>query len=139
MFDFRLISGPLTPETLQVPTHLHHTGAWVSFTGIVRGSREDKRVVALDFEAYNGMALAEMQKIGEQIMVKWPDVTHVLLYHRIGRCEVGQIPVLAAIGSPHRKEAFEACEYLMNKLKETVPIWKKEIYDNGEWWVSPNP
>lgn len=139
MFDFRLISGPLYPDMLQIPPHHGNVGAWVSFVGIVRASREQKRVVALDFEAYNDMALAEMQKIGNEILVLWPEVTHVLLYHRIGRCETAEIPVLAAIGSPHRKEAFAACEYLMNKLKETVPIWKKEIYDNGEWWVSPNP
>lgn len=139
MFDFRLISGPFSSDILPVPQDLSETGAWVNFTGIVRGSRDGKRVVALEFEAYSGMALAEMQKIGESIMVRWPSVTHVLLYHRIGRCETGQIPVIAAVGSPHRKEAFEACEYLMNKLKQTVPIWKKEIYDDGETWVSPNP
>ena len=124
---------------LQIPPHNGNVGAWVSFTGIVRASREEKKVVALNFEAYNDMALAELQKIGDDILQQWPAVTHVLLFHRIGRCEIAEIPVLAAIGSPHRKEAFEACEYLMNKLKETVPIWKKEIYDTGEWWVSPNP
>lgn len=124
---------------MQVPTNLVQTGAWVSFTGIVRGSRDHQAVIALEFEAYSGMALSELQKIGNQIIEQWPTVTHVLLYHRLGRCETGEIPVLAAIGSPHRKEAFEACEYLMNKLKETVPIWKKEIYENGSWWVSPNP
>lgn len=139
MFDFRLISGPLQPELMQVPTHLTNTGAWVSFTGIVRGRREEKSVVALEFEAYSGMALSELQKIGNQIVEQWPDVTHVLLYHRLGRCAAGEIPVLAAIGSPHRKEGFAACEYLMNQLKKTVPIWKKEIYEDGASWVSPHP
>lgn len=113
-------------------------GAQVIFVGTVRHQTNGKNVEALDFEAYEPMAISELNKIAREIDEKWP-VTHVALHHAIGKKAVGEIAVIAGIGSPHRKEGFEACAYLMDRLKLSVPIWKKEIFEDGEEWVTPTP
>lgn len=114
------------------------SGAQVLFVGTVRNQSKGKQVVALDFEAYQPMALKELDRIASEISTRW-NVNAIVLHHALGKRLVGEVPVIAAISAAHRKEAFEACEYLMNRLKESVPIWKKEIFEDGEEWVSPTP
>ena len=133
----------LSHETLSidlVTSYLKNdgVGAIVTFIGYVRSQKNNKRVVALDFEAYEPMAIKELSFIAEEIAKKWP-VVKIALHHRLGKVESGEVPVIAAAASPHRKDAFEACEYLMNRLKESVPIWKKEIFEDGEVWVTNTP
>ena len=113
-------------------------GGTTVFVGTVRNQTKGERVVRLEFEAYVPMAEKEMKKIAEQVKQKW-DALHVAIHHRVGTLEVGEIPVIIAVSTPHRKAAFEACEYAINTLKETVPIWKKEIFENGEVWVAAHP
>ncbi|MFN0032407.1 MAG: molybdenum cofactor biosynthesis protein MoaE [Flavobacteriales bacterium] len=113
-------------------------GALVIFVGHVRDTAHGQRVSALEFEAYEPMVISELEKIADEIIEQWP-VKHVLLHHRTGRCNVGEAAVVAAVSSPHRAEAFEACAFLMNRLKATVPIWKREITEAGEVWVSATP
>lgn len=113
-------------------------GATNIFIGTVRGERNGRKVKKLEFEAKESMAHKEMHKIALDASKKW-SVKQILIQHRLGVVEVGDIPVIIAVSTAHRKEAFEACEYIINELKSTVPIWKKEVYEDGEIWVSSHP
>jgi molybdopterin synthase catalytic subunit len=108
------------------------------FIGTVRNATKGKPVVRLEFEAYEPMAVAEMEKIAKQAFEKWP-VQKVLVHHRTGVLDVGEVPVIIAVSAAHRAAAFEACRYIIDTLKETVPIWKKEIFEDGEVWVAAHP
>lgn len=135
---FLLTNKPLVLDEVVTCLQNDNIGAIVTFKGYVRNQKNNKTVVALDFEAYEPMALKELDRIAEEIKSKWP-VARIALHHRLGKVECGEVPVIAAAASPHRKDAFEACEYLMNRLKESVPIWKKEIFEDGEVWVTSTP
>ncbi|MCI4667269.1 MAG: molybdenum cofactor biosynthesis protein MoaE [Bacteroidia bacterium] len=113
-------------------------GAIDIFVGTVRNQTKGKAVVRLDFEAYKPMALKEMTKIAEQAAEKWP-VDKIAIYHRVGSLDIGDIAVVIAVSTPHRQASFEACKYAIDTLKETVPIWKKEIFEDGEVWVAAHP
>jgi molybdopterin synthase catalytic subunit len=108
------------------------------FIGTVRNATKGKTVLRLEFEAYDKMAIAEMQKITKQAFEKWP-VQKILVHHRTGVLQVGEIPVIIAVGAAHRDAAFDACRYIIDTLKQTVPIWKKEIFEDGEVWVAAHP
>ena len=108
------------------------------FIGTVRNATKGKKVVKLEFEAYEPMAIAEMEKIAKQAFEKWP-VQKVLIHHRTGVLEVGEVPVVIAVSAAHRAAAFDACKYIIDTLKQTVPIWKKEIFEDGEVWVAAHP
>ena len=89
----------------------------------------------LEYEAHGPMAVVKMREIGRTIRERWPMVGRIALVHRIGRLEIGESSVMIAVSSPHRGEAFEACRFAIDTLKETVPIWKKEHFEDGEVWV----
>jgi molybdopterin synthase catalytic subunit len=108
------------------------------FIGTVRNVTKGKPVIRLEFEAYEPMALAEMEKIIKQAFEKWP-VQKALIHHRTGVLQVGEVPVIIAVSAAHRAAAFDACRYIIDTLKETVPIWKKEIFEDGEVWVAAHP
>lgn len=108
------------------------------FIGTVRNATKGKKVIKLEFEAYEPMAVAEMEKIAIQAIDKWP-VQKVLIHHRTGVLEVGEVPVVIAVSAAHRAAAFDACRYIIDTLKQTVPIWKKEIFEDGEVWVAAHP
>ena len=108
------------------------------FIGTVRNSTKGKPVVRLEFEAYESMAIKEMEKIAAQAFAKWP-VQKVAIHHRIGVLHIGEIPVVVAVSATHRDAAFDACRYIIDTLKLTVPIWKKELFEDGEVWVAAHP
>ena len=108
------------------------------FIGTIRNVTKGKKVIKLEFEAYEPMAIAEMEKIAKQAFEKWP-VQKVLIHHRTGVLEVGEVPVLIAVSAAHRAAAFDACRFIIDTLKQTVPIWKKEIFEDGEVWVAAHP
>ena len=108
------------------------------FIGTVRNATKGKAVVKLEFEAYNKMAISELEKIVAQAFNQWP-LIKVLVHHRTGVLQVGDIPVIIAVSAAHRDAAFEACRYIIDTLKQTVPIWKKEIFEDGEVWVAAHP
>jgi molybdopterin synthase catalytic subunit len=108
------------------------------FIGTVRNATKGKEVVQLEFEAYEKMAMKEMQKIADEILNKWP-VEKILIHHRTGILAVGEIPVIICVSAAHREAAFEACKWAIDTLKETVPIWKKEVFSDGEQWVAAHP
>lgn len=114
-------------------------GAIVHFLGIVRNNTAGREVSYLEYEAYPPMAEKKMAEIAQEISEKW-GLDRVAMIHRVGRLEIGEVSVAVAVASPHRKEAFEACHYAMNRLKQIVPIWKREVWVDGEEeWVKPDP
>jgi molybdopterin synthase catalytic subunit len=108
------------------------------FIGTVRNQTKGKPVIRLEFEAYEPMAVSELEKILKQATEKWP-VQKMLVHHRTGVLTAGEIAVIVAVAAAHRAAAFEGCRYIIDKLKETVPIWKKEIFEDGEVWVAAHP
>jgi molybdopterin synthase catalytic subunit len=113
-------------------------GGLVTFIGTVRNATKNKTVNLLDFSAYEPMALKEMQKIADKALIKFP-IYKIAIHHAVGKLEIGAVPVIIAVSSAHRKAAFEACEFAIDTLKETVPIWKKEHFEDGEVWVNSHP
>jgi molybdopterin synthase catalytic subunit len=110
------------------------TGGIVTFQGVVRNHARGKRVRYLEYDAYAEMAEQEMARIAAEVEQRW-HTEHVALVHRIGRMEIGECSVVVVVACPHRAEAFEACRYAIDTLKATVPIWKKEVAEDGEEWV----
>ena len=136
--DVKIISSPLSLDRVQSFIESHKYGAQVIFVGTVRNATGGKRVKFLEFESYITMALKEMEKIGFEIL-KNDKIGKVAIHHRLGKMELGEVPVIIGVSAPHRAVAFEACEYAINTLKETVPIWKKEFFTDGAIWVSATP
>ena len=126
--SFGITLAPLSVEEIysQVDSPAH--GAVVIMSGMVRNQTDGKSVVALEYQAYEPMALQVFYQIADHIRHQWPDIGRVAIYHRIGRLSIGEISVLVAIGCPHRGQAFAACEYAIDTLKHNAPIWKKEHY-----------
>ncbi|MCF3110648.1 molybdenum cofactor biosynthesis protein MoaE [Niabella sp. CC-SYL272] len=110
-------------------------GGLVTFTGIVRNKTKEKTVTRLEYECYEPMALKEMQKIAENA-IRLFAVKNVCIHHRTGVLGVGDIAVIIAVNAPHREAAFDACRYAIDTLKQKVPIWKKEVFEDGEEWVA---
>jgi molybdopterin synthase catalytic subunit len=112
-------------------------GGVCTFLGTAREITGEKRTAWLEYEAYPEMARAKMAELETEARQRWP-IIEVALVHRLGRLELGEISVVVAVSCPHRNEAFEACRWLIDTLKEVVPIWKKETWaDGGEEWVHP--
>jgi len=109
-------------------------GAVVTFAGIVRGNNRGKKVLFLEYEAYPDMATKMMKRIGDEIQKTW-GLTSVAMQHRVGRLNVGETSIVIVVSAPHRDDAFAACQYAINRFKRIVPIWKKEIFEDGELWV----
>jgi molybdopterin synthase catalytic subunit len=109
-------------------------GALALFVGIVRNENAGRAVLRLEYEAYEEMALSEMQAIDREARRRWP-ITDIRIVHRLGPMEVGEASVAVAVASPHRDEAFQACRFAIDTLKKTVPIWKREFYADGAVWL----
>ena len=108
------------------------------FVGTVRNSTKDKEVFKLEFSAYEPMAVKEMKLIATSAIEKFK-VHKIAIHHAIGALGIGEVPVIIAVSSAHREAAFKACQYAIDTLKETVPIWKKEYFRDGEVWVNAHP
>ena len=136
--DIRILETPLSVSTCVDFVGDDGTGGLVTFIGTVRNNTKGRPVVRLEFEAYVPMAVSEMRKIAEAAAEQWP-VKKIAVHHRVGHLDIGDIAVVIAVSTPHRKAAFAACAYAIDTLKETVPIWKKEIFEDGEVWVAAHP
>ncbi|MGH2448306.1 MAG: molybdenum cofactor biosynthesis protein MoaE [Chloroflexota bacterium] len=110
------------------------SGGLATFIGMVRDFSEGRSVTRLDYEAYEPMALAKLEQVAVEAEERWP-VLAIAIQHRLGRLQIGDDAVIVAVSCPHRAEAFEACRYVIDRLKEVVPIWKKEFGQGGEVWV----
>ncbi|MDI9860953.1 molybdenum cofactor biosynthesis protein MoaE [Flectobacillus roseus] len=109
-------------------------GAVDVFIGTVRNHNKDKSVVRLEFETYDSMAVKKMQELADEAQVRW-NTEKIVMVHRKGVLSIGDVAVVIAVATPHRAASFEACKWLIDTLKQVVPIWKKEVYDNGEEWL----
>ncbi|AFY49116.1 molybdopterin converting factor, large subunit [Nostoc sp. PCC 7524] len=135
--SFAITFAPLSLEEIYAKADDPGNGAIVVMSGMVRNQTDGKPVVSLEYQAYEPMALQVFYQIAADIRVIWTDVKRVVIHHRIGRLQIGEISVLVAVGCPHRSEAFEACRYAIDTLKHNAPIWKKEHWQDGSsTWVS---
>ncbi|MEE9281228.1 MAG: molybdenum cofactor biosynthesis protein MoaE [Myxococcota bacterium] len=131
-------SAPLSMDALLVRVVGPDCGGVVTFSGVVRNRARGEAIDYLVYEAYAPLAEKELRMILGQVRERWPDV-RLALCHRIGRLEIGDAAVMIAAASPHRADAFEACRFAIDSLKQTVPIWKKEFAESGAYWVEENP
>jgi len=131
---FELTTEPIDVGSVARRVVLPECGAIVSLDGFTREWTKGRQTKYLIYEAYDGMAVSEMQRLGEEAHQRF-DIAHIGIVHRTGRLEIGETSVVISISAPHRKAAFEACQWAITELKRTVPIWKKEVYEDGEAWV----
>lgn len=129
-----IVRAPIDPRALAARLLRGEDGAVVTFEGVTRNNSGGRATRFLEYEAYEPMALTQMRAIAEEIKQRWP-VDHVGIVHRLGRLEIGETSVAIVVTSAHRKPAFEACHYAIDRLKKIVPIWKKEHFTDGEVWV----
>ena len=113
-------------------------GGIALFVGTVRNKTQDKSVTLLDFSTYQAMAIKEMKTIADKALEDF-DILKIAIHHAEGELHIGDIPVIIAVSSPHRKAAFAACQFAIDTLKETVPIWKKEHFEDGQVWINSTP
>lgn len=125
---------PISPEAVADRVRGEAHGAVVVFIGTVRRQSNDRTVLYLEYDAYEAMAESKLLQIADEIAERW-GLKDVAFCHRVGRMEVGEIAVVITVASPHRKEAFAACQYAIDRLKQIVPIWKKEAYEDGAYWI----
>jgi molybdopterin synthase catalytic subunit len=129
----------ITEETLDVGAIARRVvppecGAIVTLDGFVRQFTKKRETLYLEYEGYEPMALKELEKLVEKAHEQF-EIAHVGIVHRLGKLEIGETSVVISVAAPHRRAAFEACEWLIKELKRTVPIWKKEVYADGETWI----
>lgn len=129
---------PLDTQAIIKSVESSEGGAVNVFIGTVRNATKGKEVLKLEFEAYEPMATKEITNIVETAKSKWP-LLKVAVHHRTGTMQIGDVPVVIAVSTPHRTAGFEACQYIIDTLKESVPIWKKEFFEDGEVWVAAHP
>ncbi|MBE7170669.1 MAG: molybdenum cofactor biosynthesis protein MoaE [Williamsia sp.] len=138
MTDIYITSERLDPAAC-IEAVMHPASGGIDvFIGTVRDFTQGKRVLRLEFEAYEPMALSEMKKIAGEALSRWP-LHKIIIHHRTGLLKIGEVAVVIAVSAAHRAAAFEACRYAIDTLKQTVPIWKKEVFENEEVWVAAHP
>ena len=133
-----LTSNPIDVASALKYLQSDQAGAIDFFLGVVRDNTQERSVDRLDYEAYDRMAISEMQKIVDEAHSRWP-VLRCTVIHRTGTLLIGEIAVLIGVATAHRADAFDACRYIIDTIKQTVPIWKKEIFSDGEIWVNAHP
>ena len=138
MVDLQILAKALNIQACIDHVRLPEAGGIDVFIGTVRNITKGKEVLRLEFEAYESMSIAELRRITREATEKWP-VHKIAVHHRTGILQVGEIAVVIAVSAAHRAAAFDACRYVIDSLKETVPIWKKEVFADGEVWVAAYP
>jgi MoaE-MoaD fusion protein len=133
-----LTREPVETEKVVAAAKSGEDGAVVVFDGIVRNNSRGRRTLHLDYEAYEEMAIRQMNELGAEARARF-GVRRVTMIHRLGRLEVGETSVLIVVASAHRAQAFDACRWLIDTLKQTVPIWKKETFVDGAVWAPGEP
>jgi molybdopterin synthase catalytic subunit len=138
MIDIKISSEPLNIQSCIDRVMSPDSGGIDVFIGTVREETKGRKVMRLEFEAYEPMALKEMKKIADDILAGWP-VHKIVIHHRTGVLNIGDIPVIIVVSAAHRAAAFDGCRYAIDTLKQTVPIWKKEVFEDGDDWVAAHP
>jgi molybdopterin synthase catalytic subunit len=132
---FRVTQDILDGQSLVDAVQRDECGAVNLFYGIVRNNSEGRDVERLEYEAHESMALKKLREVADETKQRFPDISEVGIWHRVGTLEIGETSLLVAVASPHRKEAFEACHWCVDRVKEVVPVWKKEHWAGGSAWV----
>ena len=133
---FELTKEPIDVGAVARRVVLPECGATVTLDGFAREWTKGRQTRYLVYEAYDEMALSEMKRLGAEAHKRF-DIAHIGIVHRTGHLAIGETSVVISVSAPHRKAAFEACEWAILELKRTVPIWKKEVYADGEQWITP--
>lgn len=136
---FAIVEEPIDEAQLRQVVEDPGAGAILSFVGVTRNQTGGRQVEYLDYEAYPEMATKRMAAVAAEIRARWPSVKGVALVHRVGRLEIGEASIGIAVSTPHRAEAFAACRYAIDRSKEHLPIWKKEVWQGGEAWIEEGP
>ncbi|ODG91465.1 MULTISPECIES: molybdenum cofactor biosynthesis protein MoaE [Bacillaceae] len=131
---FNIVDTPIVVEEVSDKVKSRNAGAITVFIGTVRELTKGKKTLSLEYQAYESMAVKKLAQIGDEIKQKWPEAI-VAITHRVGRLEISDIAVVIAVSSPHRKVAYEANEYAIERIKQIVPIWKKEFWEDGTMWI----
>jgi len=131
---FEIVRAAIDVRALVARLLRGEDGAVVVFEGVTRNHSGNRVTQFLEYEGYESMALEQMRAIGREVKQRWP-VDHVGIIHRLGRLEIGETSVAIAVTAAHRKPAFEACQFAIDRLKKIVPIWKKEFFEDGEVWI----
>ncbi|MBC5637405.1 molybdenum cofactor biosynthesis protein MoaE [Ornithinibacillus sp. BX22] len=131
---YEILEEPIQVEKIIEKVTRRKAGAITTFLGTVREWTDGRRTIFLEYQAYKTMAVKKLAQIGKEIQERWPD-TEVAITHRIGKLTISEIAVVIAVSSPHRKAAYEANEFAIERIKQIVPIWKKEHWDDGETWI----
>jgi molybdopterin synthase catalytic subunit len=134
--EFLVTAEPIESRELYDAVRADEAGAVVLFHGVARNNSEGRRVVALEYDAYPSMAEKKLREVADEVRARWP-VAGIAIHHRTGRLAIGEASLLVAVSAPHRREAFEACHHAVDRVKQVVPIWKKEIWEDGDGaWVA---
>jgi len=136
--SIKITSNKLNLQECYNFVHDASCGGIALFVGTVRNKTQQKEVTLLDFSTYKAMAIKEIEKIAIRALEEF-DILKIAIHHAEGELKIGEIPVIIAVSSPHRKASFDACQFAIDTLKETVPIWKKEHFADGEVWVNSTP
>jgi len=137
---FEVTSEPLSVDEVVSRVNRPAVGGIVCFVGVVRGETRGRKVLYLEYEAYPEMAEEVLAQIGNEIKERWPQVEDVAIVHRVGHLEIGEASVVITVAGAHRQGLFEAARYAIERVKEIVPIWKKEVWEGGEEWIEgPSP
>ena len=131
---YEITEKPLSVEGVVSAITRKTCGAVASFVGVVREFSRGRQISYLEYEAYPEMAIAKMRQIEGEIREKW-EIEHIAIHHRVGRLGIGEASVVIAVSAAHRQPALEACTYAIERLKQIVPIWKKEVSPDGSFWV----
>ncbi|WP_191556907.1 molybdenum cofactor biosynthesis protein MoaE [Metabacillus idriensis] len=131
---FEITTNPISANEVTDKVARREAGAITAFIGTVREFTKGKRTLHLEYQAYEPMAVKMLEQIGDEIKERWPDAITAIT-HRIGKLEISDIAVVIAVSSPHRKTAYEANEYAIERIKQIVPIWKKEHWEDGTMWI----
>lgn len=131
---FKIVHTPILVEELINKVARREAGALTTFIGTVREFTKGKKTLSLEYQAYEPMAVKMLSQIGDEIQETWPDAITAIT-HRVGKLDITEIAVVIAVSSPHRKTAYEANKYAIERIKQIVPIWKKEFWEDGTKWI----
>ena len=133
---FEIVQDPISVDEVVSRLVNPAIGAVVTFVGTVRGETDGRRVLYLEYEAYPEMAEQVLAQVGDEVRAHWAEVQQVAIVHRVGRLQVGEAAVVIALSAAHRRQTFDALHYAIDRIKEIVPVWKKEIWADGAEWKS---
>ena len=133
---FEIVEEPISVDEVVARLANPAMGAVVTFVGTVRGDTDGRRVLHLEYEAYPEMAEQVLAQVGDEVRARWTEVQQVAIVHRVGRLDIGEVAVVIALSAAHRRQTFDALRYAIDRIKEIVPIWKKEVWADGAEWKS---